>query len=192
MSYQILYTKTQQPIIINKKQKFDINSIQLFGKNVDEWGLEFNNNLLHILENFACPSSNENLLMPDNSASNSILSSPIIGQKWYSTTTKRIHTWTGVEWSPLNSYKSISGNSGLIFSGEYIPIPTDINGTPYELEDCAIIVAPVFIDAEINSYICNVSINGLVTCVYVENGGEEQLPAYASYVIICNGSCRQE
>jgi hypothetical protein len=65
-----------------------VSSLILFGKNFANYGTYLNENLVHLMENFADQSPPQ---------------SPTQGQLWYKTTDKQMYVWDGVAWKLLNA-----------------------------------------------------------------------------------------
>jgi hypothetical protein len=61
-------------------------SLTLIGKGVDSYGMAFNDNFVHLLENAA------NATPPN---------APLVGQIYYNTSTASLQIWTGTIWNPL-------------------------------------------------------------------------------------------
>lgn len=190
--YEIKYTDNDKPAVRVPRRIFinDLVDITLVGKRTLEYGQVFNENILHLLEHFACKSRLDDLDVPDpDSKLAEVLNNPVNGQLWFNSTTKCVHVWNGSAWQSINTYSGVSGNSGFIYDGEYLPIPLDINGVQHYIDECAINVSPIFMDEQIESFICEVNSQGLVTCRYTPVGGSEK-SGMASYIILCHGNCR--
>ena len=158
--YNVKYTDgTKAPIKVPRRIFVnDILDISLVGKRTLEYGKEFNENMLHMLESFSCPSTLEDTHNPDPSHKlYQILEHPMNGQVWYNSTTKCLHVWDGTHWDEFITYDSIHGNSGFINDGEYVPLPTNQFGYYHKIEDCAITVSPYYMTSEIESFECSVS-----------------------------------
>ena len=190
--YEIKYTDNTEAAIRVPRRIFisDLVDITLVGKRTLEYGQVFNENMLHLLEHFACKSRLDDLDVPDpDSKLAEVLNNPVNGQLWFNITTKCVHVWNGTSWQPINTYSGVSGNSGFIYDGEYLPIPLDVNGAQHFIDECAINVSPIFMDEQIESFICEVNSQGLVTCKYTPVGGTQK-SGMASYIILCHGNCR--
>lgn len=188
--YELDYTdSSKQPIKVPRRVFIDdILDITLVGKRKLEYGEVLNENILHLLEHFACYSSLTQLNLPDyTSVVGNLLKHPVIGQLWYNLSVRDLYFWNGIEWKTMNTFADITGNSGFIYDGDTVPIPLDLNGNTHYLGDCAINVAPVNMMEEIESFVCEVNNQGVVTCKYTPVGGSER-SGYATYIIVCNGS----
>lgn len=190
--YEIKFTDDDKAALKVPRRIFisDLVDITLVGKRTLEYGQIFNENMLHLLEHFACKSRLDDLDVPDpDSKLAEVLNNPVNGQLWFNVTTKCVHVWNGTSWQSINTHSGVSGNSGFIYDGEYLPIPLDINGAQHVIDECAINVSPIFMDEQIESFICEVSPLGLVTCKYTPVGGTQK-SGMASYIILCHGNCR--
>lgn len=188
--YELDYTDSSKTPIQVPRRVFvdDILDITLVGKRKLEYGEVLNENILHLLEHFACHSSLTELNVPDyTSATGNLLKNPVVGQLWYNLSVRDLYYWNGTQWNKMNSFADITGNSGFIFDGDTVPIPLDFDGNLHYVGDCAISVSPVNMMEEVESFICEVDSSGVVTCKYTPIGGTER-SAYASYIIICSGS----
>lgn len=192
--YNVKYTdNTKKPIKVPRRVFVkDIADITLIGKRTLEYGQEFNETLLHLMESFSCPSAPNDTHTPDpDSKIYGLLVNPLEGQLWYNSTTECLHVWDGTHWDEFITYNAVHGNSGFINDGEYIPIPTNQFGYYHKIEDCAISVSPYFMNAEIESFECSVDSVGKVTAKYTPIGGVQQT-GLATYAILCNGLCYPE
>lgn len=104
MAY-IIYNSDNSTIlanIANGDVDNSTTSLDLIGKNVDNYGQYFNNNLVKLLTNFASPSGNEPR-------------SPQLGQIWFNSTTKRLTVYDGASFKP--SYgATVSGTEPITTS----------------------------------------------------------------------------
>lgn len=167
----------------------DLVDITLIGKRTLEYGQELNENVLHLLEHFACPALEGNELLPNPSEKlENVLNNPILGQLWYNSTGEHICLWTGVRWERLSRHGNVSGNSGFIFDGEYIPLPHNRYGVKTSIDNCSINVSPMFFNSVPLDYSCFVESDGRVYCKYSNNIGGDDISAYASYIILCDSS----
>lgn len=126
MAY-ILYNNDGSVLLTMADGKVDseTTSLDLIGKNLDNYGEYFNNNLIKLLTNFAAPSS----ISPR---------SPQVGQLWYNTTDKRLNVYNGVEFKPTDQ-TLVGGTAPLTTStGDlwYDAVNSQLkiwNGTTYKL-----------------------------------------------------------
>ena len=100
-------------------------SLDLIGKNVDNYGQYFNNDLVRLLTNFASPTGSEPR-------------SPQTGQLWFNTTLKKLNVYNGTTFNPTYG-ATVSGTSAISPStGDlwYDTINSQLkiwNGTSYKL-----------------------------------------------------------
>lgn len=88
--------------IANGQVDSSTTSLDLIGKNVDNYGQYFNNDLVKLLTSFAAPTNSEPR-------------SPQIGQLWFNTTTKRLTVYDGNSFKPTYG-ATVSGTSALTTS----------------------------------------------------------------------------
>jgi len=89
MPYTVNYSDTGTPsIILNDGTTDTSTSLVLIGKNVTQFGEYLNENLLHLLENFASGTE------PSN---------PTDGQLWYNTTDSQLYLYDNGVWYPIGS-----------------------------------------------------------------------------------------
>lgn len=194
--------KSKPPVIVNRG---DINNtsfdITLLGRRRLEYGETFNENMLHILENFSCPAQNPtapiNQQVPDTSvAISNLLQNPVDGQFWYNSSVDRIYYCRAEEivvngqstvsavWIPLEMDSDVAGNSGHIMDGQQIPRPVNVNGHIFEYSECSWVVAPAEHDDEIDYMVCTTDAQGVVEVKYRRVGSSELISGIASYQII--------
>jgi hypothetical protein len=187
-TYTLEYTdNSKNPIIVNKKTLVqDIVDITLLGKSRLEYGEVFDENILHILENFASPENPGNPGTPDyTQIYSNLLQQPTQGQIWYNTTQERYFFYDLGNWNALSSMTDIGGNSGIIMSGQMLPLPVSpITGYQFKYEECSWVVAPFGFSTEINYMVCYADTTGLVRSEYVNKASGNQIEAYATYQII--------
>lgn len=190
--YELKLTDNNVANIIVPRRIFidDLVDITLIGKRTLEYGQALNENILHLLEHFACPAKIDNSLMPDPDGKlHHVLSNPLVGQLWYNNTIKRLCNWNGTRWEILSQYGDISGNSGFIYDGEELPIPINGRGVGANKSNCSFHVSPMFIGKLHGKIECEV-IDNVVNCAYYDPewfpNGETRNPTYASYIIMCN------
>lgn len=160
--------------------------VTFLGKRRREYGEVFNENMLHLLENFACPASNPAAPLdeqtPDTSltiqrSQSSLLENPTHGQFWYNTSVNRIYYCavkveqqtlpSGLiditktkKWIPLSLTGDVAGNSGQLAHGCVIPKPVNpITGVPFEYDECSWVVAPSSYPSEIRHMVCKTIFN---------------------------------
>jgi hypothetical protein len=156
------------------------------GKSRLEYGKIFNENIVHILENFACPEDTSNPGNPNlDIAHAELLERPVYGQFWYNSTNSRIYFWDNSRWVPLSRMDDIAGNSGVIASGQNIPLPiSDVTGYQFSADECVFFVSPFYFQNEIDYFICTVDNNGLVTSQYRLLGQSDMIDGCANYIVL--------
>ncbi len=178
---------TLAPIRINPK---DINSeydVTLFGRERLAYGEEMNENLVGLLENFACPENTGLPGSPDLNASiDSKLSNPLEGQLWYNTTQKMLFRWDGSEWIPLSKAGDVAGNWGVIADGEQLPQPVNPRtGVPFPYSKCVWIVSPFNYPDQVDWTVCSAnSPTAVVRSRYRIEGGLTVFAGFANYMIV--------
>lgn len=198
--YVIKYTdKSKGTISISKSALVsDLVDITLVGKSRLDYGEVFNENMLHLLENFACPASAGNVDAPDTLvAFGTLLRNPIDGQKWFNSTNKRLYVYNSTElaWKPLGAQGDVVGNSGVIAHGSYIPRPVSPEGYVFPYSECSFVVSQhsgqsvstdgvLPTDTEIDYMQCFVSSDGQVTMQFRYRGESSLRNGYVNYKIL--------
>lgn len=186
--YTISYTDlSKNPIQINKKTlNQSVVDIALLGRARKEYGDVFDENILHILENFASPEDAANPGNPDlDSTYADLLSKPIEGQKWFNKTQKRMFIYDGSIWKPLGAISDVGGNSGVIAHGMSLPRPVSATtGYQFSYEECSWIVSMFNFPDQTDYAICTTNSSGLVTSQYTITGDPNTVNGYAFYQII--------
>ena len=179
---------SEQPIDVQEK-RVDTSSLDvaLFGKIRLEYGERLNEDLLNILENFACgEKTSVTPIVPDlDQTSNSQLSNPTIGQFWYNSTRQQIYFWNGTEWSGVPTRESSAANWGQIMHGEQLPRPVSpITGYVFPYEECIWTIAPSVFVGKIGYVACATDAQARVTMQYRLGGTNDVLDGLANYLII--------
>jgi hypothetical protein len=87
MPYTVDYSESgKTPIVVNDGTVNTSTSLKLLGKSYNRFGEYLNENLLHLLENFAATTA------PDN---------PSEGQLWYDTSNSQLYIYESGEWYPI-------------------------------------------------------------------------------------------
>lgn len=186
--YTLNYTNLDKtPITINKKTlNQSILDIALLGRTRKEYGEVFDENILHLLENFASEEDPTNPGNPDLSRTYAdLLVNPIQGQKWFNKTQGRLFHYDGQFWNGLGGIGDIGGNSGIIAHGASLPLPISAS-TNYHFtyDECTWIVS-MFNYPDQTSYAkCTTDTNGLVTSQYKVVGSDTLINGYAFYQIL--------
>lgn len=192
-SYTIRFTdKNKSPIRISKRElNTDSTGIALVGKDRLEYGEVFNENFLHILENFACNANPLNNNEPDLSTTNGAsLSNPVEGQLWANKTNNTLYVCTFSDattfsWVPLLKGSDVAGNSGVILHDEFLPKPVSaISGKIFEYNECVWNVSPFNILGEVDYLKCYAGSDAKVVMQYRVAGDPVLKDGYANYQII--------
>lgn len=188
MRYYVAYTSLDKsPISISRSSLIsDIGDITLIGKNRAEYGETFNNNTLHLLENFATPEDPNNKNFPLlNSTLSPLLRKPTLGQIWFNKTQQKSYVWNGKLWLSMDDGKSVAGNSGVIYHGSFIPRPV-MSGYTFPYSECSWVVSPFgFSESErVNFISCYTDSNGKLIMQYRNGDGLSVKNGYANYQII--------
>lgn len=202
LSYTIRRTEKDNPdkpdIVIDKGDINQDTAITILGKRRREYGEKFNENILHLLENFSCPASNPNdqifEQVPDTSATNNptAFESPLEGQLWNNKSINRIYYWGQINsqyrWVPLGQINDIAGNSGQLQDGEALPKPvSQISGEDFNYDECSWNVSPAFYPDDIDYMVCRTTEDGndiKLEMKYRLPGSSEMISGIANYQII--------
>jgi hypothetical protein len=181
--YKIKYTDTVKLPILIPDSVLNSTSldITLIGKSTMEYGEIFDENVLHIMENFAAPESSITPNKPNLSqALSPLLTHPTEGQFWFNKTQTIVNYWDGARWVALGSVNDISGNSGIIAHGQQIPLPTNVDS----YAECSWFVSPQYIDQQ-SSYIeCYTDEIATVYSRYRPYGSSVLINGIANYIIL--------
>lgn len=159
--------------------------IALFGRTRLEYGELLNENLLHILENFACPENPGAPNTPDlNRTHNNLLVAPTPGQLWYNSTTSAIHYWTGTYWIPIRKGGDVAANWGSVVNGQTLPRPVSAStGYVFNYDECIWSVSSANYNTFFGEVICESDpVTSQVTMRYRVGG--QFVPGIANYLII--------
>lgn len=107
MTYQVTHTDSTNPL----KPPYNVKdgtlngetSLQFVGRGYPGFAPIIANNFLHLLENFASPSTNPP-------------ATPVEGQLWFDTTNKLIKVYDGAVWNEAGSIKKTAENPGTLGS----------------------------------------------------------------------------
>jgi hypothetical protein len=144
-----------------------------------------NENILHLLEHFACPEDSDNIGNPDLSvAIENLLANPTEGQIWLNSTQERPFFWDGSEWVPFSLTGDFAANSGIITHNEYIPRPVSDSGYVFPYSECAFIVSPANIPVQSSLIWCYVNTDGRVVSRYREGLSPTATDGCANYLIV--------
>lgn len=188
-TYVIRYTDSQKGTISIGKSALitDELDIALVGKTRLEYGQIFNENVLHLLEKFACPEDAINRGTPDfDVAYGELLERPIEGQIWYNSTQNRPYVYDGVNWLPLGTLDDVGGNHGVIAHGLPLPRPVSpVTGYEFTYAECSWTVSPFNTEGEVDYMRClSDPATSVVTMEYRVAGEADLQPGYVNYQII--------
>lgn len=194
MSYNVKFTNKNKAALQVPDDTIitDKVDVSLLGRTKLEYGETLNANLLHILENFACPEDTGNPGNPDlNSVeyrpasenTYKLLEYPTAGQLWFNKTTSTMYSWDGVQWRPMSMGGSIAFNWGVLCDGQQIPQPVSDTGYTFPYSECVWIVSPESTSEEFESVLCETDENGVVTMQYGIVGGGTRI-GNVTYMIV--------
>lgn len=187
--YNISYTDSTKGSlqVLKKALVADVLDIALVGKNRLEYGEIFNENVLHLLENFAAPENPSIKNIPDISkTTGTLLQHPTNGQTWYNTTQKRFFVYDNVRgWLPLGTNDDVGGNRGVIAHGMQLPLPVSpVTLTQFTYDECSWNVSPFNIPGEIDYMECYTDSTSRVVMRYKLVGDPTLRTGYVNYQII--------
>lgn len=192
-TYSIRYTDINvTPIIINQGE---VNTtavdVALFGRIDLEYGQLLNENLLHLLENFACPEDPNAPGTPDLTvALSNTLYNPTDGQIWFNSTQQTPFIYVTDAWVSLGTSSDFAANSGKIYNGQQLPLPVSTSGYQFTYDECVWLVSPSGIqqsDLGTNGFsymVCTTNDTGLVIHTYAKVGTNVLIAGVANYIII--------
>lgn len=194
-TYNIKHTDINKTPIIVDQGALDVTStdVALFGHIKQEYGELLNENLLHILENFACPEDPANPGNPDlDVALSDTLSHPSDGKVWYNSTQEVPFVWDEIEvaWVAVGSSADFAANSGKILHNQQLPLPVSPSGYQFTYRECIWIVSPSGVQQTaignngFSYMVCTTDKNGLVNHQYAIAGTNVLVAAVANYMII--------
>lgn len=170
--------------------------VALIGKNT-EYGELLDENVLHLLENFASLEDPDypNAPVPDiahGQVLSPLLEQPTDGQFWFNKTRNQLFVRNNSNqplnnfgvWKALKFRNDIAANSGMIAHGQQIPVPVNTDGYTFTYDECSWIVSPVAFDSKVNYAECYTDSVGTVFVRYRATNSSELTPGLANYVII--------
>lgn len=173
--YTVKYTdKSKTQISVAKGELItDKADIALVGKTKRDYGEIFDENILHLLENFACPEDGGSPGTPDlATAFGSLLENPTEGQIWFNTTQQRPFVYDGTAWKAMGTGCDIAGNYGVIAHGESLPRPVcPVTGYEFLYSECTWVVSPFNYPDNIDYMRCVTDANAVVTMEFRILGG---------------------
>jgi hypothetical protein len=160
--------------------------IAIFGREKLEYGELMNENILHLLENFACPEDDSNPGNPDlTKALDYTLSNPVEGQLWYNSTDELLYIRDNGLWVAIALDGEVSANFGSVSHGEQLPLPVSSTGYTFSYEECAWLVAPRNYPDRISLMVCTTDPNdSTVTHQYRYIGSSTLIDGVVNYMIV--------
>lgn len=161
--------------------------IAIFGREKLEYGELMNENILHLLENFACPEDESNPGNPDlERALDFTLGNPVEGQLWYNSTNALLYIREGNAWVPITLNGEIAANFGSIAHGEQLPLPVSSTGYVFTYEECAWMVSPRYYpDGQLSEMTCTTDpADSTVEHQYTYLNSGTQVDGIVNYMIV--------
>ena len=163
--------------------------VVLFGRIFNNYGQDVNEDLLNILENFACPEAPGSTsiydAVPDVSqTSKGQLSHPTEGQFWYNNTRELMYYRDDTEWVPIPLRGSYAANWGQLQHGQAIPRPINAQGYSFPYSECIWSVSPAALDGAVDFMNCNTDAAAVVNMQYRYNQTSTIVNGIANYLII--------
>lgn len=188
-TYNVHYTDiATDPIVIEEAGKDTSTDITTFGRVKLEYGQDLNENILHLLENFACPEtagSTINTATPDITANGGSITNPREGQIWYNSTRKALYFWTGSKWTAVGNRGNYNANWGQISDGSQIPRPVNAyTGETYDYSQCIWAVSPANIPTAFTFMVCTTDNDAVVNMKYRAYGENSLTSGTANFLII--------
>lgn len=189
--YIVRFTDTATTPITVPEDTVDRDSVGvvLVGRVFKNYGQDINEDVLNLLENFACPESSFTTDMYDAEpdltlTSKNQLSNPIHGQFWYNSTRELIYFYDNTKWVPIPPRGSYAANWGQVIDGVQLPRPVNAQGYIFPYDECIWSVAPANINGTVDMLNCNTDAVALVTMEYRYANTETIVPGIANYLII--------
>ena len=193
--YNVHKTKKNKPVInISEKEIDQSTDITLFGRRHLKYGTQLNQNLLHLLEHFACPENplspgvpDFNFVTADQLSGIKFLTQPIDGQLWYNSTQECLFFYNAdvYRWEPLGLQDDIAANWGIIYNGEQLPQPVSTTtGHVFSYDECSWIVSPYQFPGILSYMLCNTSADAVVSSIYQVESDPSMYEGFATYLIV--------
>lgn len=187
-TYNVNFTDaSKSPIEVEETGINEEYSIKFPGRIRLEWGEDVNENLLHLLENFAVDAASQDIDTPSLVKSNLILENPVEGQLWFNKTNKLLYSYdAGNErWVPYSvKGQQYAANWGQISHGQQLPLPVSPEGYAFDYDECIWSVAPFNYAVGFTSVNCfSDPVDSQVTMQYV-NPSLGTINGVANYLII--------
>lgn len=188
VTYVINRTDINEPTTnVEEKSVNQTFSIALFGRQKLEYGELMNENVLHLLENFACPPvEGSNPPTPDLAvALENTLQNAVDGQLWYNNGDEQLYLRRSGAWVPLSSFGEVAANYGTIAHGEQLPLPVYETGEISTYDECSWVVGPRDYPEGIDFMKCYTKTDtAQVSMQYVSPGGSTLIGGIANYMIV--------
>lgn len=185
--YNVNYTdKNKNPIDINDGQTDNTSSVTLYGRKTLSYGQGLQEDLLHILENFASYEDANNPGNPDKSkAITGVFDNLIEGQAWFNKTNNSFYYYNGSEWVRVSNQDEYAVNWGVISDGEQLPKPISFDtGLSFDYSNCVWIVSPNSFPERIDYMVCDTDSIATVNFKYRIYGTNSIVGGFANYIII--------
>lgn len=189
--YIVRRTDVNMPSFTVSEDTVDRTSVDvpLIGRIFTNYGTDVNENLLNILENFACPEDSGSTTIYDavpdlNETSKEQLHQPIEGQFWYNSTRELIYYFNGTDWIPLPVRGNYAANWGQIVHGQALPRPQNQSGYLFPYDECIWSVAPASINGSVDMMTCTTDDNAVVNFQYRYTNTTTIVNGIANYLIV--------
>lgn len=182
--YNVKFTDTNKtPVLVSQDSQLDAGTdLVLFGRSFLEYGEQLNENLVKLLENFACPEDTPHV--PNTGAANETLTEPVEGQIWYNTTRGILYQWDGTEWQALTNVNAYAANWGQVMDGTLLPRPVSSDGYVFEYSECVWVVSPAGHEGRFDYYVCTTDASAQVLMKYRLIGDAAPISGKANYLIV--------
>lgn len=186
--YNIKFTDTRKtPIRVDQdSQRIEGTDLTLFGRSFLEYGEQLNENILRLLENFACPGveTGPDEATPDLSQASINISEPVEGQLWLNETNGCFYQFNGQKWIKLSKNSDYAANWGQILDGQQLPLPVSSSGYEFDISECIWMVSPAGHEGRFDYFICTTDSNANVIMKYRLLGSQVLTSGVANYLII--------
>jgi hypothetical protein len=196
--YNIHHTKNSKPTINVDETNIDTTATDLkfFGRRRLQYGQDMNQNIMFLLEHFACPEDasnpgNPNTTLAVNPTNSNVDFTPLInptdGQLWYNSTQQRLFSWDNSlrKWISVGMQDDIAANWGIIYNDEQIPHPVSSKtGYVFPYSECSWIVSPYQFPQQIDYMLVDTDANAVVSSLYSLTGDPTILKGFATYLIV--------
>lgn len=149
-----------------------------------EYGEAYNENVLHLLENFASPEVSDTLTHSIFHAVPAELLNPVDGQTWFNTSRKLNYTYFRGRWMPQAYSGHIASNWGTVMNGTALPRPIGSDGYVFPYSECAWIVAPAYVETVNRGFACTVNPSTGVVTAFTRGRVSGTVPIEVFYQII--------